>query len=66
MFMSDSGIAFSKSIGWTKGRGRTGRHAMVIDHGRIMYAENEPGRDVTVCLESEKVIGIALEVTLHC
>ena len=51
MFMSDSGIAFSKSIGWTRGAERTGRYAMVIDHGKIVYAENEPGGDVTVCLD---------------
>lgn len=48
MFMSDSGVAFSKSIGWTRGADRTGRYAMVIDHGKIVYAENEPGGDVTV------------------
>lgn len=48
MFMSDPGIAFSKSIGWTKGPERTGRYAMVIDHGKIVYAENEPGGDITV------------------
>ncbi|KAL8723121.1 MAG: hypothetical protein Q9225_000524 [Loekoesia sp. 1 TL-2023] len=37
---------FSKKIGWTRGE-RTGRYAMVIDHGKIIYAENEPGTDVT-------------------
>ena len=51
MFMSDSGIAFSKSIGWTRGADRTGRYAIVIDHGKIVYAENEPAGDVTVCLD---------------
>ncbi|CAF9926943.1 MAG: hypothetical protein ALECFALPRED_003586 [Alectoria fallacina] len=51
MFMSDSGIAFSKRIGWTRGADRTGRYAMVIDHGKIVYAETEPGGDVTVCLD---------------
>lgn len=49
MFMSDSDIAFSKSIGWTRGTDRTGRYAMVIDHGKIVYAETETGGDVTVC-----------------
>ncbi|KAL9043654.1 MAG: hypothetical protein Q9214_003166 [Letrouitia sp. 1 TL-2023] len=37
-------------IGWTKGD-RTGRYAMVIDQttisGKVTYAENEPGGDVT-------------------
>lgn len=46
--MSDPGIAFSKQIGWTKGPERTGRYAMIIDHGKIVYAENETGGDVTV------------------
>ena len=46
--MSDAGIKFSKSIGWTKGPERTGRYAIVVDHGKIVYAENEPGGDVTV------------------
>ncbi|KAL6721905.1 peroxiredoxin type-2 [Lecanora helva] len=48
MFMSDPGIKFSKSIGWTKGPERTGRYAIIIDHGKIVYAENEPAGDVTV------------------
>ena len=51
MFMSDTGISFSKSIGWTRGADRTGRYAMVIDHGKIVYAENEPAGDVTVWLD---------------
>ncbi|KAI4249953.1 MAG: hypothetical protein LQ352_005471 [Teloschistes flavicans] len=46
LFMTDADTKFSKSIGWTKGE-RTGRYAMVIDHGKITYAENEPGGDVT-------------------
>lgn len=46
--MSDAGTKFSKSIGWTKGADRTGRYAIVVDHGKIVYAENEPGGDVTV------------------
>ena len=45
--MTDNGAAFSSSIGWTKGE-RTGRYAIVIDHGKVVYAENEPGGDVTV------------------
>ncbi|KAM0800136.1 peroxisomal matrix protein [Usnea florida] len=48
LFMCDTSIAFSKSIGWTRGADRTGRYAMVIDHGKIIYAENEPAGDVTV------------------
>ena len=46
--MSDPGINFSKSIGWTKGSARTARYAVIIDHGKVVYAENEPAGDVTV------------------
>jgi alkyl hydroperoxide reductase 1 len=27
---------------------RTARYALVIDHGKIVYAEKEPARDLTV------------------
>jgi alkyl hydroperoxide reductase 1 len=45
--MSDPDCAFSKKLGWTRGE-RTSRYALIIDHGKIVYAENEPGRDVSV------------------
>ena len=41
------GAEFSKSIGWTMGE-RTARYALVIDHGKVTYAEKEPGKDVSV------------------
>lgn len=47
LFMSDSDTKFSKTLGWTNGE-RTARYAMIIDHGKIVYAEKEPGGDVTV------------------
>jgi len=47
LFLSDGGAAFSKSIGWDMGE-RTARYAMIIDHGKITYAEKEPGREVSV------------------
>ena len=48
LFLSDTGTTFSKKLGdWTLGE-RTARYAVVIDHGKIVYAEKEPGRDVTV------------------
>ncbi|OJD12384.1 hypothetical protein AJ78_07009 [Emergomyces pasteurianus Ep9510] len=47
LFLSDVETAFSKSIGWTMGE-RTGRYALIIDHGKVVYAEKEPGRGVTV------------------
>ncbi|MCJ1363724.1 Peroxiredoxin Asp f3 [Acarospora aff. strigata] len=47
LFMTDPDAKFSSSIGWTQGS-RTARYAMVIDHGKVVYAEKEPGGDVTV------------------
>ena len=47
LFMTDAETKFSQSIGWTKGE-RTGRYAIIIDHGKVTYAENEPGSGVTV------------------
>ncbi|KAM0243585.1 hypothetical protein ACHAPO_000437 [Fusarium lateritium] len=43
LFMSDHNAKFSTSIGWNLGE-RTGRFAVIVDHGRIVYASNdEPG-----------------------
>lgn len=36
--MTDAEAKFSKEIGWTMGE-RTGRYALVVDHGKIVYAE---------------------------
>jgi peroxiredoxin len=47
LFLSDSDCKFSEQYGWAAG-GRTARYAIVIDHGKITYAEKEPGREVTV------------------
>ena len=46
--MTDPETKFSKSIGFTMGE-RTARYAMILDHGKITYAEKEssPG-EVTV------------------
>ena len=62
--MSDSGVKFSKSIGWTRGNERTGRYAIVVDHGKIVYAENEPGGDVTVCCEGVGHVCVVSGLTL--
>ncbi|RDW82293.1 putative peroxisomal membrane protein [Coleophoma cylindrospora] len=47
LFLSDGGAEFSKKLGWTSGE-RTARYALVIDNGKIVYAEKEPGREVSV------------------
>ncbi|KAI1334707.1 putative peroxisomal membrane protein [Xylariaceae sp. FL0016] len=50
LFMSDDGTKFSQSIGWTMlpDAPRTSRYAMIIDHGKVVYAEKEPAKGVTV------------------
>ncbi|KAK2732343.1 Peroxiredoxin Asp f3 [Myotisia sp. PD_48] len=47
LFLSDVNAEFSSKIGWTAGE-RTARYALVIDHGKIVYAEKESGSGVTV------------------
>ena len=42
LFLSDTKTFFSKEYGWPAGMGdRNGRWAMVFDHGKVIYAENE-------------------------
>ncbi|KAK3901191.1 Redoxin [Staphylotrichum tortipilum] len=43
LFMSDANADFSRSIGWTNGE-RTGRYAVVVDHGKVIYAEADTTR----------------------
>ncbi|ROV95327.1 hypothetical protein VSDG_06072 [Cytospora chrysosperma] len=38
LFMSDIDTKFSKQVGWTMGE-RTGRYALVVDHGKVVYAQ---------------------------
>lgn len=47
LFLSDADLGFSSRFGWS-GAGRTGRYAMIIDNGKIVYAAKEPAGDVTV------------------
>jgi alkyl hydroperoxide reductase 1 len=52
--LSDPGAKLSESIGWSQdltnaGFGvRTARYAIVLDDLKVVYAEKEPGRDVSV------------------
>jgi len=41
--MSDTGGAFSKTIGWSQGE-RTQRFAILVDHGKVVYADVETVR----------------------
>ncbi|KAL1955604.1 hypothetical protein VTO42DRAFT_8407 [Malbranchea cinnamomea] len=47
LFLSDTDAAFSRTFGWAA-NGRTARYALIIDHGKITYAEKEPGAGVSV------------------
>ena len=38
--MSDPGVKFSSSIGWA-GPERADRYAIVVDHGKVVYAAKE-------------------------
>ncbi|KAF7712408.1 Peroxiredoxin [Penicillium ucsense] len=45
LFLTDPEARFSKSIGWAdEASGRTGRYAIVIDHGKVSYAQIETER----------------------
>ena len=49
LFLTDGETKFSKKIGWNLGD-RTARYALIIDHGKVVYAEKEAGPgEVTVC-----------------
>lgn len=41
MFATDAETKFSQKIGWTMGE-RTGRYALIVDHGKVTYAEQAP------------------------
>ncbi|KAK4151332.1 Redoxin [Chaetomidium leptoderma] len=43
LFMSDANADFSRSIGWASAD-RTGRYAVVVDHGKVVYAEADTTR----------------------
>ena len=56
VFANDAGIKFSKSIGWTMGEERTGRYAIVVDHGKVIYAEREENPKVVTGSGAESVL----------
>lgn len=38
VFATDGETKFSQQLGWTMGE-RTGRYALIVDHGKVTYAE---------------------------
>ncbi|KAJ5724277.1 hypothetical protein N7488_002312 [Penicillium malachiteum] len=57
LFLSDPDAKFSQSIGWAdSASGRTGRYAIVIDHGKIGYAKIETKKGVVENSGAEAVL----------
>ncbi|KAJ5180055.1 Peroxiredoxin Pen c 3 [Penicillium capsulatum] len=56
LFLSDPEAKFSKSIGWSDEEGRTYRYAIVIDHGKVTYAEKEKEKNVLEVSKADHVI----------
>ncbi|GES66299.1 allergen [Aspergillus terreus] len=55
LFLSDPEARFSSSIGWANG-GRTGRYAVVIDHGKVTYAQIETKKGAVEVSSAETVL----------
>ncbi|OGM41156.1 peroxiredoxin pmp20 [Aspergillus bombycis] len=55
LFLSDPDAKFSNSIGWAS-NGRTGRYAIVIDHGKVTYAQIETKKGVVEVSGAEAVL----------
>jgi len=57
LFMADTESKFSEKIGWVipESGGRAARYAIVIDHGKVVYAEKEAGREIKVRATSHQL-----------
>ncbi|RHZ49173.1 peroxiredoxin family protein [Aspergillus thermomutatus] len=55
LFLSDPEARFSNSIGWANA-GRTGRYAIIIDHGRVTYAQIETEKGVVKVSGADAVL----------
>ncbi|PYH90687.1 putative allergen [Aspergillus ellipticus CBS 707.79] len=55
LFLSDPDAKFSESIGWASG-GRTGRYAVIIDHGKVTYAAIETQKGTLEASGAEAVL----------
>lgn len=47
LFLSDPDARFAEQLGWAS-NGRTGRWAIVLDHGKVVYADVEKEKGVNV------------------
>jgi len=55
LFLSDMETKFSQALGWTMGE-RTNRYAMIIDNGKIVWGECEPGKGMVTVSSAETVL----------
>ncbi|KAK9545807.1 Peroxiredoxin Asp f3 [Aspergillus fumigatus] len=55
LFLSDPQARFSDSIGWATA-GRTGRYAIIIDHGKVTYAQIETEKGVVKVSGADAVL----------
>lgn len=53
--MSDTDTKFSSQIGWAKD-GRTARYAMIVDHGKVTYAADQPTRGSVDAVDAPSVL----------
>lgn len=53
--MSDLDTKFSSKIGWASD-GRTGRYALIVDHGKVTYAADQPTRGSVDAVDAPSVL----------
>ncbi|EEU46923.1 Thioredoxin domain-containing protein [Fusarium sp. LHS14.1] len=58
LFMSDKDAKFSRSIGWNFDE-RTGRFAIIIDHGKVTYASKD---DHPQSIETSGALGVLAQL----
>ncbi|KAL1974188.1 hypothetical protein VTN31DRAFT_5748 [Thermomyces dupontii] len=58
LFLSDPDARFSKSLGWADEEGRTYRYAIVIDHGKVIYAKKESAKNTLEVSKAEAILEI--------
>lgn len=57
IFASDANAKFSQEYGWVLGE-RTARYAIVVDHGKVIYASEDTNVDKTDQSGAEAVLAV--------
>ena len=55
LFLSDYEAKFSKAHAWTW-NDRTNRYGIIVDHGKVVYSECEPGPQELVVSSAEAML----------